>query len=62
LPTALSLSVILLSALIPIYRESAERWIARDEFTAPVAAGITGYEAEVARQKRRETKAILGYE
>lgn len=62
LPTALSFSIILLAALVPIYRESAERWIARDELTRAVVTGTNTYEAEVVRRKRNETNAILGFE
>ncbi len=62
LPTALSFSIILLAALVPIYRESAERWIARDELTRAVVGGLSPYEAEVTRRKRIETNAILGFE
>lgn len=62
LPTALSLSILLLAALVPIYRESAERWIARDELTRAVVNGLSSFEAEVTRRKRIETNAILGIE
>jgi hypothetical protein len=62
LPTALSFSIILLAALVPIYRESAERWIARDELTRAVVNGLSTFEAQVARRKRSETNAILGIE
>jgi len=51
-----------LAALVPIYRESAERWIARDELTRAVINGLNSFEAEVARRKWIETNAILGFE
>jgi len=62
LPTALSFAIILLVALVPVLRESAERWVARDTFTRVVPTGLSFYEAEIAAQKRKETKAILGIE
>jgi hypothetical protein len=62
LPTALSFAIILLAALVPVYRESAERWIAKDELTRAVVNGLSAYEAEIARRKRSETNAILGIE
>lgn len=62
LPAALSFSIILLAALVPIYRESAERWIARDELTRAVVGGLSPFEAEVTRRKRSETNAILGFD
>ncbi len=60
--TSLSFSIILLAALVPVFSESADRWIARDELTRIVPAGLNRYETEVARQKRKETNAILGIE
>lgn len=62
LPTALSFAIILLAAFIPVLRESAEKWIAKDNLTRVVPTGLNSYEAEIARQKRREINAILGSE
>lgn len=62
LPAALSLAIILLAALVPVFRASAEKRVARDDFSRVVPKGFNAYEAEIARQKRKETKAILGLE
>lgn len=59
LPVALSFAIILLAALVPIFRESAEKWIVQDNFSRVVPTGLSFYEAEIARQKRIETNAIL---
>jgi hypothetical protein len=60
LPTALSFAIILLAALVLIFRESAEKWNSRDNFTRIVPTGLSFYEADIAAQKRKETNAILG--
>jgi hypothetical protein len=59
LPTALSFAIILLAALVPVFRGSADRWIARDNFTRVVPNGLNSYEAEIASRKRKEINAIL---
>jgi hypothetical protein len=62
LPPALSFAMIVLAPLAPMFRESAEKWVAKDDFTRVVVNGFNSYEAEIARQKRKETNAILGFE
>jgi len=59
---ALSFAIIVLFPLAPIFRESAEKWVAKDDYTRVAATGFGPYEAEVARQKRKEVNAILGFE
>jgi hypothetical protein len=59
LAPALSLSIILFTALGPLLWESGERWTARDNFHRVVPGGLGPYEAAIAAQKRKEVNAIL---
>lgn len=60
LAPALSLAIILFSALAPLLWESGERWTSRDNFHRVVPGGLGPYEAAIAAQKRKEINAILG--
>lgn len=60
LPVALSIAIIPLAMLVPIFNESAEEWMNRDQITRVVPNGVISYEAKIVAQKRKETNAILG--
>lgn len=62
LAPAYSLAIVVLAAFQPYYRASADRWVARDDFSRVVPIGFSPFEMEVAAQVRRETNAILGFE
>lgn len=62
LAPAYSLGIIILAAFQPYFRASADRWVARDDFSRVVPSGFSRFEAEVATEIRRETNAILGFE